>query len=40
MKLAFEIKTELVTQADIIIAIVAFSSGLLALIATYSQSLW
>jgi hypothetical protein len=38
MILVFEIKTEPVTQAGIIVAIVAFSSGSLALIATYSQS--
>jgi hypothetical protein len=38
MKLIFEIKTEPVTQASIIVAVVAFSSGSLALIAIYSQS--
>jgi hypothetical protein len=38
MKLVFEIKTEPVTQATIIVAIVAFSSGSLASIAIYSQS--
>jgi hypothetical protein len=38
MKFAFEIKTELVTQASIIVAVVAFSSGSLASIAIYSQS--
>jgi hypothetical protein len=38
MKFAFEIKTEPVTQATIIVPIVAFSSGSLALIAIYSQS--
>jgi hypothetical protein len=38
MKLVFEIKTEPVTQASIIFAVVAFSSGMLALIAIYSQS--
>ncbi len=38
MKLIFEIKTEPVTQATIIITVIAFSSGLLALIAMYSQS--
>jgi hypothetical protein len=37
MKLIFEIKTEPVTQASIIVAVVAFSSGLLALIAIYSN---
>jgi hypothetical protein len=38
MKLVFEIKTEPVTQASIIVAVVAFSSGSLATIAIYSQS--
>ena len=39
MKLVFEIKTEPVTQASIIIAVlVAFSSDALALIAAYSES--
>jgi hypothetical protein len=39
MKLVFKIKTEPVTQASIIVAVVIFfSSGLLALIAIYSQS--
>jgi hypothetical protein len=38
MKLIFEIKTEPVTQASIIIAIAAFFSGALASIATYSDS--
>ena len=38
MKFAFEIKTEPVTQAAIIIAVVAFSSGFLAMIAIYAQS--
>jgi hypothetical protein len=38
MKLVFEVKTEPVTQACIIVAIVAFSSGSLASIAIYSQS--
>jgi hypothetical protein len=38
VKLVFEIKTEPVTQASIIIAIVAISSGSLALIAIYLQS--
>ena len=38
MKLVFEIKTEPVTQASIIISIVAFSSGSLATIAVYSNS--
>jgi hypothetical protein len=38
MKFTFKIKTKPVTQATIIVAIVAFSSGSLALIAIYSQS--
>jgi hypothetical protein len=38
MKFAFEIKIEPVTQASIIVAIVVFSSGSLALIRVYSQS--
>jgi hypothetical protein len=38
MKLVLEIKTEPVTQASIIVAMVAFSSGSLASIAIYSQS--
>ncbi len=38
MKLVFKIKTKPVTQATIVVAVVAFSSGLLALIAIYSQS--
>ncbi len=38
MKLVSKINTKPVTQANIIVAIVAFSSGLLALIAIYSQS--
>jgi hypothetical protein len=38
MKLVFEIKTEPVTQAGIIVAIIAFSSSSLALIVTYSES--
>ena len=38
MKLVFKIKTEPVTQATIIIAIVASSSGALAAIAVYSAS--
>ena len=38
MKLVFEIKTEPVTQAFIIVAVVTSSSGALALIATYSNS--
>jgi hypothetical protein len=38
MKFAFEIKTEPVTQATIIISVVAFSSGSLATIAVYSDS--
>jgi hypothetical protein len=39
MKFAFEIKTEPVTQASVILAVVAFSSGSLATIAIYAQSL-
>jgi hypothetical protein len=38
MKFAFEIKTKPVTQATIIIAVVAFSSSSLALIVIYLQS--
>jgi hypothetical protein len=38
MKFAFEIKTKPVTQAAIIIAVVAFSSGFLATITIYAQS--
>ena len=38
MKLVFEIKTEPVTQASIIIAVVASSSASLATIAVYSES--
>jgi hypothetical protein len=38
MKLDFEVKTEPVTQATIIIAIVTISSGLLASITIYLQS--
>jgi hypothetical protein len=38
MKFALEIKTELVTQATIIIGVVAFSSGSLATIAIYLSS--
>ncbi len=38
MKLVFKIKSEPVTQASIIVAVVAFSLGLLASIAIYSQS--
>ena len=38
MKFAFEIKTEPVTQASIIVAVVAFTSGSLATIAIYAQS--
>ena len=38
MKLVFEIKTEPVTQASIIIAVVAFSSGSLMMVAIYAQS--
>ena len=37
MKFAFEIKTEPVTQAAIIIAVVAFSSGSFAMIVIYAQ---
>ena len=39
MKFTFKIKTEPVTQAAIIVAVVAFSSGSLATIAIYAQSL-
>ena len=38
MKLVFEVKTEPVTQATIIIPIIVVSSGLLVSIAIYSQS--
>jgi hypothetical protein len=38
MKFAFEIKTKLVVQVSIIAAVVAFSSGSLALIVIYLQS--
>ncbi len=38
MKFAFEIKTEPVTQAAIIVAVVAFSSGSLATVAVCAQS--
>ena len=38
MKFVFEVKTEPVTQAAIVIAIVTVSSGSLATIAIYSQS--
>jgi hypothetical protein len=38
MKFAFEIKTEPVTQAAIIVAVVAFSSGSLATIAFYTNN--
>jgi hypothetical protein len=38
MKFVFEIKTKPVTQAAIIIAVVAFSSGSLATVAIYAQS--
>jgi hypothetical protein len=38
MKFAFEIKTEPVTQAAIIVAVVAFSSGSLATVAVYAKS--
>ena len=37
MKFAFEIKTKPVTQAAIIVAIVAFSSGSLVTIAIYAH---
>ncbi len=39
MKFAFEIKTKPVTQAAIIVTVVAFSSGSLATVAVYAQSL-
>jgi hypothetical protein len=38
MKFAFEIKTEPVTQASIIVAVITFSSGSLTTIAIYAQS--
>jgi hypothetical protein len=38
MKFAFEIKTEPMMQATVIIGIVAFSSGLIATIAIYLGS--
>jgi hypothetical protein len=38
MKLVFEVKTEPVTKASIIIAVIASSSGSLAAIAVYSNS--
>jgi hypothetical protein len=38
MKLVLEIKTELVTQASIIVTMVAFSSGSLDSMAIYLQS--
>ncbi len=38
MKFAFEIKTEPVTQAAIIVTVVAFSSGSLATVTVYAQS--
>ncbi len=38
MKFAFKIKTEPVTQAAIIVAVVAFSSGSLATIAIYTNN--
>jgi hypothetical protein len=38
MKLVFKIKTEPVTQATIIISVVAFASGSLATIAIYVNS--
>ncbi len=37
MNFAFEIKTEPVTQASIIITVVAFSSGSLTTVALYAQ---
>jgi hypothetical protein len=37
MKFAFKIKTELVMQAAIIVAVVAFSSDSLAMIAIYTN---
>ena len=39
MKFAFKIKTEPVTQAAIIVAVIAFSSGSLAMIEFYTRSL-
>jgi hypothetical protein len=38
MKFALEIKTEPVTRAAIVVAVVAFSSGSLAMIAFYTNS--
>jgi hypothetical protein len=38
MKLVFEVRTEPVTQASIIIGVIAFSSGALASIAIYTNS--
>jgi hypothetical protein len=38
MKFAFEVKTEPVVQASIIVAVVAFSSGSMASSVIYSQS--
>jgi hypothetical protein len=38
MKFAFEIKMVPVTQASIVVAVVAFSSDLLVTIAIYAQS--
>jgi hypothetical protein len=38
MKLVFDIKTEPVTQATIIIGVIAFASGSLATIAIYVDS--
>ena len=38
MKLIFEVKTEPVTQASIIIGVITFSSGTLTSIAIYSCS--
>jgi hypothetical protein len=38
MKFAFKIKTKPVTQAAIIVAVIAFSSGSLVTIVVYAQS--
>ena len=38
MKFVFEVKTEPVTQASIILGVIAFSSGALATITVYSSS--
>jgi hypothetical protein len=40
MKLVFKIKTELVTQAGIIVAIFAFSSSLLLWLRPTPRALW